>query len=45
VQDYLNGKDTLLNWLFGQIMRAAKGKANPQILRAELDQQIDLLRK
>ncbi|MEI7988576.1 MAG: Asp-tRNA(Asn)/Glu-tRNA(Gln) amidotransferase subunit GatB, partial [Chloroflexota bacterium] len=42
VQDYLNGKDTLLNWLFGQIMRAAKGKANPQILRAELDQQIDL---
>ncbi|MDR3574248.1 MAG: Asp-tRNA(Asn)/Glu-tRNA(Gln) amidotransferase subunit GatB [Anaerolineaceae bacterium] len=37
---YLNGKETLANWFFGQVMRAAKGKANPQVIRIELDRQL-----
>jgi aspartyl-tRNA(Asn)/glutamyl-tRNA(Gln) amidotransferase subunit B len=40
VQNYLNGKETLANWFFGQVMRAAKGQANPQVLRSELDKQL-----
>jgi aspartyl-tRNA(Asn)/glutamyl-tRNA(Gln) amidotransferase subunit B len=44
VKKYLDGKETLANWFFGQIMRAAKGKANPQIVREELDQQLAALR-
>ena len=31
---YLAGKETLPNWFFGQVMRAAKGQANPQVLRS-----------
>ena len=42
---YLNGKDTLANWFFGQAMRAARGKANPQIIRAELEQQLENYQK
>jgi aspartyl-tRNA(Asn)/glutamyl-tRNA(Gln) amidotransferase subunit B len=37
---YLNGKETVANWFFGQVMRAAKGKANPQVVRAELERQL-----
>ncbi len=37
---YLGGKETLSGWFFGQVMRAAKGQANPQVLRAELDRQL-----
>jgi len=34
------GKETLANWFFGQAMRAAGGKANPALLRAELEKQL-----
>jgi aspartyl-tRNA(Asn)/glutamyl-tRNA(Gln) amidotransferase subunit B len=34
------GKETLSNWFFGQAMRAAGGKANPALLRAELEKQL-----
>lgn len=37
---YRTGKPTVFNWLFGQAMRAAKGKANPQLLRQELESQL-----
>ena len=37
---YLSGKDGLIHWFFGQVMRAAKGKANPQIVRDELARQL-----
>lgn len=37
---YLAGKETLANWFFGQVMRAARGQANPQVLRAELERQL-----
>jgi aspartyl-tRNA(Asn)/glutamyl-tRNA(Gln) amidotransferase subunit B len=40
VQNYLNGKETLANWFFGQVMRSAKGQANPQVLRSELEKQL-----
>lgn len=36
VQEYLSGKQGVLNWLFGQAMRAAQGKADPTILRQVL---------
>jgi len=36
LQNYLNGKETLENWFFGQVMRAAARQANPQVVRAEL---------
>ncbi|HZW05057.1 MAG TPA: Asp-tRNA(Asn)/Glu-tRNA(Gln) amidotransferase subunit GatB [Anaerolineaceae bacterium] len=38
---YLSGKETLSNWFFGQVMRQAGGKANPQVVRAELARQLD----
>jgi aspartyl-tRNA(Asn)/glutamyl-tRNA(Gln) amidotransferase subunit B len=40
VAGYLSGKEGLINWLFGQVMRAAKGKANPQVVRDELTRQL-----
>ena len=44
VTAYLNGKETLFNWLFGQVMRCAQGKANPQMLRKELESQLNEIR-
>ena len=41
---YLSGKETLANWFFGQVMRAAKGQANPQVLRTELERQLTAAR-
>ena len=32
VQDYNNGKDKLMGFFVGQIMKETKGKANPKIL-------------
>lgn len=37
---FLAGKETLTNWFFGQVMREAKGQANPQVLRTELEKQL-----
>lgn len=45
VADYLSGKEGLINWLFGQVMRAAKGKANPQVVREELNHQLTRLQE
>lgn len=39
-ESYLAGKETLSNWFFGQAMRAAGGKANPSILKEELEKQL-----
>jgi aspartyl-tRNA(Asn)/glutamyl-tRNA(Gln) amidotransferase subunit B len=44
VASYLGGKETLSKWLFGQVMRAAKGQANPQVLQVELDRQLGALK-
>lgn len=44
VAAYLGGKGGLSNWFFGQVMRKTKGKANPQVVREELERQLSLLR-
>jgi aspartyl-tRNA(Asn)/glutamyl-tRNA(Gln) amidotransferase subunit B len=33
VEQYLAGKEGLANWLVGQVMKATRGQANPQIVR------------
>ena len=45
VHSYLDGKETVSTWLFGQVMRSAQGKANPQVVKKELKQQLDNLKK
>ena len=37
VQDYKNGKDKLMGFFVGQIMKEMKGKANPKVLNEILD--------
>jgi len=44
VASYLSGNENVARWLFGQVMRAAKGQANPQVLQQELDRQLALRR-
>jgi aspartyl-tRNA(Asn)/glutamyl-tRNA(Gln) amidotransferase subunit B len=40
VESYKAGKLTVANFLFGQVMKKAQGKANPQVVRAELEKQL-----
>jgi aspartyl-tRNA(Asn)/glutamyl-tRNA(Gln) amidotransferase subunit B len=40
VASFKAGKETIVNWLFGQVMRKAQGKANPGMVRAELERQL-----
>jgi len=40
VESYKAGKTGVANFLFGQVMQKAAGKANPQIVRAELEKQL-----
>ena len=44
VASYLDGKETVSQWFFGQVMRSAKGQANPKVLRAELERQLAALK-
>jgi aspartyl-tRNA(Asn)/glutamyl-tRNA(Gln) amidotransferase subunit B len=32
VAAYINGKETISRWLFGQVMRLSGGRANPQVV-------------
>ncbi len=45
LRSYLGGTDTLLNWFFGQVMRQAKGQANPQVVRQELEKQLGEMKR
>ena len=45
LSSYLDGKETLANWFFGQVMRFARGQANPQVVRQELEKQLQQLKK
>lgn len=40
VDSYLTGKVSVVNWLFGQVMKEAGGKANPGLVRTELERQL-----
>ncbi len=37
VARFREGKETLLQWFVGQVMRATRGKANPQVVRVLLE--------
>jgi len=41
VQSYFTRKETIMHWLFGQVMRKAKGKANPQLVKEVLKEKLD----
>jgi aspartyl-tRNA(Asn)/glutamyl-tRNA(Gln) amidotransferase subunit B len=38
VETYKGGKDTLIGWFVGQVMKASQGKANPQMAKEILEQ-------
>jgi aspartyl-tRNA(Asn)/glutamyl-tRNA(Gln) amidotransferase subunit B len=41
VTQYLGGKEAVSGWLMGQVMRATRGKANPQLARRILMDQLE----
>jgi aspartyl-tRNA(Asn)/glutamyl-tRNA(Gln) amidotransferase subunit B len=45
VAQYLAGKEPLSQWFFGQVMRAARGKADPQVVQRELGRQLTALKE
>jgi aspartyl-tRNA(Asn)/glutamyl-tRNA(Gln) amidotransferase subunit B len=45
VEQYLAGKETILQWLMGQVARATKGKADPQVARELLFKSLEEQRK
>jgi aspartyl-tRNA(Asn)/glutamyl-tRNA(Gln) amidotransferase subunit B len=45
VKSYLGGKETIAQWLMGQVMRATRGKANPKIVLDLLIDQLDALKE
>ncbi len=44
IQEYLSGKEKVLGFFVGQIMKETKGKANPQIVNDILKSKLELLR-
>lgn len=44
VQTYLSGKETVLNFLVGQLMKATKGQANPALAREIMTEKLSLLK-
>lgn len=40
IQSYLAGKETVANFLFGQVMKSLQGKANPQVIRSLLEAEL-----
>ena len=40
VTNLLNGKDSIFNWFFGQVMQAMDGKSNPDLVRTTLQDAI-----
>jgi aspartyl-tRNA(Asn)/glutamyl-tRNA(Gln) amidotransferase subunit B len=45
VEQYLAGKETLLQWFMGQVARATKGKADPAVARELLIQNLSKLKQ
>jgi aspartyl-tRNA(Asn)/glutamyl-tRNA(Gln) amidotransferase subunit B len=44
VEQYLAGKESILQWLMGQVARATKGKADPQVARELLLKSLEVRR-
>mgnify|MGYP003324137546 CR=1 FL=1 len=40
VEDYINGKETAVRFLIGQVMKQSKGTANPNSAEAEIIKQL-----
>ncbi len=40
VEDYLNGKETAVKFLVGQVMKISKGKADPEMVNTLLEEQL-----
>ncbi len=45
VEQYLAGKESVIAFLIGQVMRASRGKANPQTVRELMQHQLDARRQ
>jgi aspartyl-tRNA(Asn)/glutamyl-tRNA(Gln) amidotransferase subunit B len=45
VEQFLGGKETILQWLMGQVARATKGKADPSVARELLAKTLEERRK
>ncbi|MDX1687501.1 MAG: Asp-tRNA(Asn)/Glu-tRNA(Gln) amidotransferase subunit GatB [Candidatus Promineifilaceae bacterium] len=43
VETYLGGKEQIRGWFVGQVMRATRGKANPQLVNRLLSEKLDAL--
>ncbi len=43
VEQYMAGKEAVSQWFFGQVMRATKGQADPQVVRQVLDEKLSQL--
>ena len=41
VAEYKGGKDKLIGWFVGQVMKASQGKANPQMANEALKKKLD----
>ena len=44
VTDYLEGKETALRYLMGQVMKITRGKANPQLVTRLLKEKLEAMR-
>lgn len=44
VNEYLGGKEQVMGWFIGRVMRATRGKANPQMARELLKDQLETKR-
>jgi aspartyl-tRNA(Asn)/glutamyl-tRNA(Gln) amidotransferase subunit B len=44
VNVYLGGKEQIIGWMIGQVMKATRGKANPQMVRELLQNQLEAKR-
>jgi aspartyl-tRNA(Asn)/glutamyl-tRNA(Gln) amidotransferase subunit B len=44
VAEYLDGKKQVLGWFIGRVMRATRGKANPQLARRLLKEKLEARR-
>jgi aspartyl-tRNA(Asn)/glutamyl-tRNA(Gln) amidotransferase subunit B len=45
VAHYLEGKEQLIGWFIGQVMKLTRGKANPQMVRELLQAQLEAHRE
>jgi aspartyl-tRNA(Asn)/glutamyl-tRNA(Gln) amidotransferase subunit B len=44
VEEYVGGKEQILGWFIGRVMRATRGKANPQLARELLKDKLEARR-